>query len=121
MKANALLIMAVLLAGSLAGCSGDSMDGSTGNGDSPDEGSTGKSVDISGYAFSPSGLTVAVGDQVTWTNLDSASHTATANDATFDSGNLAKGESYSYTFTTVGTIAYHCDLHSSMSATITVE
>ena len=113
--------MAVLLASSLAGCNGDGMGESSENGDSPGEGSASESVEISGYAFNPSGLTVAVGDQVTWTNSDSASHTATANDGTFESGNLAKGESYSYTFTTVGTIAYHCNLHSSMSATITVE
>jgi len=121
MKEKALLIMAVLLASSLAGCSTDSTESSTETGGSPGNSSASDSVDISGYAFSPSELTVAVGAKVTWTNSDSASHTATADDGTFDSGNLANGGSYSYTFTTVGTIAYHCNIHTSMTATITVE
>ena len=121
MKVNALLIMTVLLASSLAGCSTDNTGASTQTDDSPGDVSASNDVDISGFAFNPSGLTVAVGDKVTWTNSDSASHTATADDATFDSGNLANGGSYSHTFTTVGTIAYHCDLHTSMTATITVE
>jgi plastocyanin len=121
MKVNALLIMAVLLASSLAGCSTDNTDVSTETGDSPGDVSASDSIAISGNAFSPSELTIAVDDKVTWTNSDGVSHTATADDGTFDSGNLAKDDSYSYTFTTAGTFAYHCNIHASMTATITVE
>src|SRR5262249_44786040 len=36
-----------------------------------------KNVTIAGFAFSPDPVTVNVGDTVTWTNNDAASHTAT--------------------------------------------
>ena len=84
------------------------------------EGTT-HSVDISGFAFNPGQLTIAVGDTVTWTNSDSTAHTATADDGTFDSGNLANGDTFSYTFTEVGTVSYTCSYHSSMTGSITVE
>jgi plastocyanin len=40
-----------------------------------------ESVSIQGFAFSPSVVTVHVGDSVEWTNNDVLAHTATANDA----------------------------------------
>jgi plastocyanin len=78
-------------------------------------------VDIPGLAFSPEALTVTVGDTVTWTNSDSADHTATADDGSFDSGSLANGESFSHTFSAAGTFPYSCTLHSGMTGTITVQ
>lgn len=78
-------------------------------------------VTISGFAFSPASITVPVGTKVTWTNQDSTTHTVTADDGkTFDSGNLANGATFSFTFTTAGTFAYHCAIHSSMKATVIV-
>jgi plastocyanin len=41
-------------------------------------------VSISGMKFNPANLEVAAGDTVTFTNQDSAPHTATANDGSFD-------------------------------------
>jgi plastocyanin len=98
---------------------GDENDGGTGGtgGTEP----TTHAVDISGFAFNPSQLTIAVGDTVTWTNSDSTSHTATADDGTFDSGDLANGDTFSYTFTEAGAFSYVCSYHSSMTGTITVE
>jgi plastocyanin len=78
-------------------------------------------VNISGFAFSPASITVAVGDTVTWTNADSAAHTATASGGAFDSGTLNQGQSFSFTFATAGTFAYVCDFHSNMMGTITVQ
>ncbi|MFL5759739.1 MAG: cupredoxin family copper-binding protein [Thermomicrobiales bacterium] len=79
-----------------------------------------QAVTIAGFAFSPSSLTIEAGTTVTWTNQDSATHTATADDGSFDTGNIAQGQSASVTFDTPGTFTYHCAIHPNMTATITV-
>jgi plastocyanin len=79
------------------------------------------SVTIKNFAFSPSTITVNVGDTIKWTNQDSAPHTATAKDGSFDTGNLDKGDSGSHTFSKVGTFAYICSVHPSMKATVVVK
>jgi plastocyanin len=79
------------------------------------------SVDISGFAFVPSTLTVSVGATVTWTNKDSVSHTVISNDNLFQSGTLAKGATFEHTFNQKGTFAYHCSFHPSMTAKVIVE
>jgi plastocyanin len=81
---------------------------------------TGSAVSIAGFAFAPAALTISVGTTVTWTNNDSASHTVTADDGSFKSGTLANGATFSQTFSTPGTFAYHCGIHASMTGTITV-
>ncbi len=79
----------------------------------------GAAITIAGFAFS--GATeVAVGTTVAVTNDDSATHTWTSEDGTFDSGSIAPGESFEFTFDTAGTFAYHCNFHASMQGTITV-
>jgi len=72
--------------------------------------------------FDPEDLTINVGDTVNWTNNDGMGHTATSTDgpASFDSGNIAAGATWSFTFTEAGTYNYKCDYHSSMTASITV-
>ncbi|MDQ6697993.1 MAG: cupredoxin family copper-binding protein [Actinomycetota bacterium] len=85
--------------------------------------SGGNTVDIKGFAFSPKALKVSVGTQVTWTNDDSADHTTTSDKgapASWDSGHLAKGKKFSYTFAKKGTYSYHCDIHNSMTGTVDV-
>lgn len=78
-------------------------------------------VKIASFAFTPATITVPVGTTVTWTNEDTASHTITADDGTtFNSGNIAKGGTFSFTFTTAGTFPYHCAVHPSMTATVIV-
>ena len=72
--------------------------------------------------FNPDDLTINIGDTVTWTNNDGMGHTATSTDgpASFDSGNIAAGATWSFTFTEAGTYDYKCNYHSSMTATVTV-
>ena len=77
-------------------------------------------VRIAGFAFAPDSRSVKVGDSVTWTNQDGATHTVTADDGAFDSGNLAGGKSFSFTFDEAGTFAYHCNIHRRMTGTVTV-
>src|SRR5207302_6994602 len=67
-------------------------------------------------------ITVQPGDMLTWTNLDDAPHdvTTTAAPQALASGELDKGDSWSYTFTAPGTYSYHCSVHPDMTATVTV-
>ena len=77
-------------------------------------------VTIKSFAFDPDSVTVKAGDTVTWTNQDSAAHTVTADDNSWTSPNIAKGATFSHTFTTAGTVAYHCSIHPTMKATVVV-
>jgi len=72
--------------------------------------------------FDPNSLTINVGDTVTWSNNDGIAHTATSTSGpvSFDSGNIASGANWAFTFTEAGTYDYVCEYHSSMTATITV-
>ncbi|MBI3572843.1 MAG: cupredoxin domain-containing protein [Candidatus Kerfeldbacteria bacterium] len=81
---------------------------------------TGNAVTMSNLTFSPSSLTVKKGTAVTWTNNDSVAHTVTGDNGGPASGQLGNGKTYSFTFDTVGTVAYHCSNHPSMTASVTV-
>ena len=78
-------------------------------------------INIQGYAFSPSSITINVGDTIVWTNYDSASHTVTSNDGTFDSGSITNGNTFSFTFTSAGTFDYYCAPHPGMTGSVTVQ
>lgn len=86
----------------------------------------GTAVAIVDFAFNPTTLTVPKGTSVTWTNTGTSGHTVSADDKSFDSDSsntnatLATGATFSHTFDTAGTFSYHCKVHSSMTATITV-
>jgi plastocyanin len=75
---------------------------------------------ISDFKFTPGGLTIHVGDTVTWTNAGPSSHTATLRNGSFASGVLRKGASASHTFSQAGTFAYYCQIHPFMHGTIVV-
>jgi len=77
-------------------------------------------VRIAGHAFSPANLTIAAGDSVTFVNEDGAPHTATANNGSFDTGRLGRGDSATLTFNSAGTFDYFCAVHPSMTAQLTV-
>ena len=80
------------------------------------------SVSLSNFAFSPATITITSGSTVTWTNLDSAPHTVTADDTSqFSSGTLAQGGTFVHTFDTPGTYTYHCSIHTSMKGTVIVQ
>jgi len=85
-----------------------------------EEMATSNEVTIANFSFGPNDLQVKVGTTVTWTNQDSASHTVTADDGSFDSGSLSQGSSFSFTFTEAGTFPYSCNFHPSMVGTVTV-
>jgi len=70
--------------------------------------------------FSPSQITINVGDTVVWTNTDTIPHTVTANDGGFDGGTMQPGAVYSRTFIAPGTFSYRCLFHPGMVGTISV-
>jgi LPXTG-motif cell wall-anchored protein len=78
------------------------------------------SVAIKDFSFGPSSITVHVGDTVTWVNNGPTDHTATANNGSFDTGTLKKGQSGSHTFSSAGSFSYICSLHPFMKGTVVV-
>lgn len=73
--------------------------------------SNGPTISILYDSFSPKELHIKVGQTVTWTNNGQIPHTVTADDNSFDSGDLQIGQSYSQTFHKPGRYAYYCRLH----------
>ena len=83
-------------------------------------GASATTVTIVNFAFDPVEIDVTAGSTVTWVNEDAAPHTATADDASFDTGRLDQGADGSATFDKPGTYAYQCDFHPAMVGTVTV-
>ena len=76
--------------------------------------------------FTLESFTVSVGTTVTWTNLDSVSHTSTSGispnfDGAFKSPTLSQNSTFSNTFNSPGAFPYFCSIHPSMTAVITVQ
>jgi hypothetical protein len=72
--------------------------------------------------FSPSNLTVKVGDVVTWINRDSVTHTVTDLSAqkVFDQM-LGPGQRFSYRFERRGVYVYYCVVHPWKGGEVRVE
>lgn len=110
------LTLALLLILALAACGDDDATTTTAASTSGGDGAT---LAISGFAFGDP-ITVAAGTEVTITNQDGATHTWTSDDGLWDSGNLGGGDSFSFTFAEAGTFTFHCNIHGSMTGSITV-
>ncbi len=79
-------------------------------------------VEIADFAFNEASVTIPAGGSITWTNNDSAPHTATAQDREIlQSGTLNQGDTFTQTFDTPGTYEYFCEFHPNMSGTVIVE
>ena len=143
-RISALALVAILALVPLSGC-GDDDEGSSGDsaaesgsvygggsGSDADsapeeEGASGDaaatnaaSVEIVEFAYDPVDVTVKVGGTIEWTNSDTAPHTATAEDDSFDTGSLDKGDTAKITFDEAGTFEYICTFHPFMNATVEV-
>ncbi len=80
----------------------------------------------SGYAPDRVAVVIGVNNTVEWTNNDTATHTVTSTSvpsgaSSFDSGFVAQGGSFTYTFTTPGVYEYHCLIHPWMTGTVVVK
>jgi len=80
------------------------------------------SVTIADFAFSPNDITVKKGMTVTWTNKDTTAHTITESDGQTgpESGQVAPGATYSFTYASTGTFKYRCSIHPMMTGQVTV-
>ena len=116
---NRLLLTPVLL-GLLASCSPMMSTSTTAPTSTTTMAIDTQTVMIQNFAFQPKDITVKAGTKVTWTNMDTAPHTATASDGSFDTGNLTTGQSASVTFTKAGDYAYFCAVHPRMTAMVHV-
>jgi plastocyanin len=118
-----VLLFAILMI--MNGCNKSSTYGTTGM--TGNTGGTGagapgtNEVFIQGMAFNPATITVTAGTMITWTNKDAIAHTVTSDAKLFDSGSVGPSATFSYTFATAGTYSYHCSIHPSMVASVTVK
>jgi len=77
-------------------------------------------VKIVEFTYQPDPVVVQAGGKVIWQNQDTAPHTATADDGSFDTGTIEKGKIGSETFKEAGTFTYFCEIHPTMHGTVEV-
>ena len=84
---------------------------------------TTQQVTIDNFTFTPAELTIPAGTTVTWINHDDVPHTATstASPPLFNSKALDTDQKFSFTFTTPGTYAYFCAVHTHMTGKVIVK
>jgi plastocyanin len=71
--------------------------------------------------FAPGAPDVLPGEAVTWTNISERTHTVTADDGSFDSGDLASGATFAVTAPAApGMYMYHCRIHAGMTGELDV-
>lgn len=92
-----------------------------GNGPAPSgEAERSAKVEIVEFTYGPDPVTVQAGGKVIWLNQDTAPHTATADDGSFDTGVLERGKLKAETFKQAGTYTYFCEIHPTMHGTVEV-
>ena len=78
-------------------------------------------VDMVNIQFKPKKVTIDPGDEITWTNRDTAQHNAVGEGAAdFDTGLLEKGENATVPFNDTGTFRYVCTVHPTMKGEVVV-
>jgi plastocyanin len=77
-------------------------------------------VNIQFQDFGPNQLDVLPGETVQWSNVSERVHTVTADDGSFDSGDLAGGDMFSLRFDSPAAVPYHCTKHVGMIGEIDV-
>ncbi len=101
--------------------SGSTSSDTSGSSTSQDQAVATTKVNIEDMAYSPATITVKKGSTVTWTNKDSIQHTVTGDESgNMDSETLSNGDTYTFTFDTVGTFGYHCNFHSGLTGKVIV-
>ncbi|MFT5446510.1 MAG: plastocyanin [Gammaproteobacteria bacterium] len=83
-------------------------------------GPTHHTVKIQQFVFSPASLPVRTGDRVTWVNLDIVPHTATADDGSWDTGQLVPQASVEIEVTQTMRNTDYCRFHPTMEARLDI-
>lgn len=78
-------------------------------------------VVIRNFAFVPPKLTVAKGTKLKVTNADGTTHTLTARNGSFTTGDLDSGKSKTIALNQSGTFSYYCKIHNYMTGTLVVK
>ena len=78
-------------------------------------------ITMEGVAFVPPSLTVRAGDTVVWENSDAFAHTATAQDGSFESGEIPASKTWNLVTRKKGVFAYLCRYHPTMKGTLIVK
>lgn len=122
-----VILAIVLIGGYLIFAKGYNNSSSNSTTNLPNNSSDANKITIKNFAFDPPTITVKSGTTVTWTNEDSADHFVASDPHPthtdlpgLSSNPFSQGQSYSFTFTKVGTFGYHCHLHPSMKGTVIV-
>jgi plastocyanin len=105
-----LFCLVMLGMGMLVGCGSDDQEVPVG---------VENQVLIKGFKFLPQDITVSVGTTVTWVNEDSAVHTVEGSG--MDSGNMSRGDEFTFTFDEAGVYDYICGPHPYMTGSVIVE
>ena len=89
----------------------------------PNAGPSAATFDVSAddNFFSPSSVTIAVGDTVRWTNDGAIIHTVDDDGMLFSSGIMQVNDVFSWTYAGAGTFPYTCIVHSGMTGTVIVQ
>jgi len=77
-------------------------------------------VMIQNMAFMPDTIRVTMGTMVMWSNMDGVAHTVTDEGGMFDSGSIAAGMSYQYTFAYSGTYTYNSTINPIMKPGVVI-
>jgi len=79
-------------------------------------------LNIRNFAYSKSTVRISRGDKVVFANKErGVSHTATANNGSFDTGTIGPGKQATIAFNRKGTFRFHCEIHPSMRAKVVVQ
>ncbi len=78
------------------------------------------SVAIKDFVFNPADIQAKIGQTVTFTNGDSAPHSATLDDKSCTTPTILKGAADGLVFNAAGIYPFHCKVHPVMTGTITI-
>lgn len=122
-----LVVAALALALATAACSSNSTApasaspaGTTSSAATAGAGASSATIVAQNFAFSPNSVNVSAGKvTLTVTNKDATLHTFTLDDGS-SSTNLTPGKTVSITLDLTKTVAWHCNIHPSMTGTLNV-
>jgi plastocyanin len=116
------LAVALLLVLALAACGDDDDSGGGGGGAASGECPSGAVViSMIDIKFDPEDATASVGQEICWVNEDEIDHNAVAESgADFESELFGKGETFTTTIDSPGSVEYVCTIHPGMTGTIAV-